>query len=33
MKHVRVMGRATQGVRSVNLREGDSVIAVQSRRN
>ncbi len=29
MKDVRVMGRATQGVRLVNLREGDSVIAVQ----
>ncbi len=29
MKDVRVMGRSTQGVRLVTLREGDTVIAVQ----
>lgn len=29
MKDVRVMGRSTQGVRLVNLHEGDSLVAVQ----
>jgi len=29
MQGVRVMGRSTQGVRLVNLREGDSIVAVQ----
>ena len=29
MKDVRVMGRSTQGVRLVNLKEGDRLVAVQ----
>lgn len=29
MKHVRVMGRNTQGVKLANLREGDKLVAVQ----
>ena len=29
MKDVRVMGRSTQGVRLVNLHEGDHLVAVQ----
>ena len=29
MQDVRVMGRATQGVRLVNLREGDTLVAME----
>ena len=29
MKDVRVMGRSTQGVKLVNLHEGDQLVAVQ----